>query len=44
MVGLSGFGLEVVERVQIELSPRSDRDRHYLETKKSRMGHLLEKV
>jgi len=44
IVGLSGFGLEVVERVQIEVPPRSERDRHYLETKKARMGHLLEEV
>ncbi len=44
IVGLSGFGLEVVERVRIELPPRGERDRVYLETKKSRMGHLLEDV
>lgn len=44
IVGLSGFGLEVVERVQIEIPPRFERDRYYLETKKLRMGHLLEKV
>lgn len=44
IVGLSGFGLEVVERVQIEIPPRGSRDKTYLETKKSRMGHLLEKV
>lgn len=44
IVGLSGFGLEVVERVQIEIPSRSLKDRAYLETKKARMGHLLEDV
>lgn len=44
IVGLSGFGLEVVERVPIEIPPRTERDRYYLETKKIRMGHLLEQV
>jgi 3,4-dihydroxy 2-butanone 4-phosphate synthase/GTP cyclohydrolase II len=39
--GLEGFGLEIVERVpiQIEANPHNI---HYLRTKKARMGHLLE--
>lgn len=44
IVGLSGFGLEIVERVPIDISPRTSKDRVYLETKKARMGHLLEEV
>jgi 3,4-dihydroxy 2-butanone 4-phosphate synthase/GTP cyclohydrolase II len=40
IVGLEGYGLEVVERVPIEMAPTS-RNRAYLETKRDRMGHLL---
>jgi 3,4-dihydroxy 2-butanone 4-phosphate synthase/GTP cyclohydrolase II len=39
--GLHGFGLEVVERVPIVIDP-NDTNRQYLETKQSKMGHLLE--
>jgi 3,4-dihydroxy 2-butanone 4-phosphate synthase/GTP cyclohydrolase II len=38
--GLDGYGLEVVERVPIEVSPNPENVR-YLETKRSRMGHQL---
>ena len=40
VVGLSGFGLEMVERVPILAEPR-DENRRYLETKQSKMGHML---
>ena len=40
---LSGFGLEIVERVAVEVAP-TDTSRAYLETKKRRMGHLLKMV
>jgi 3,4-dihydroxy 2-butanone 4-phosphate synthase/GTP cyclohydrolase II len=40
VVGLGGFGLEMVERVPIVAEPRSE-NRRYLETKQSKMGHLL---
>jgi 3,4-dihydroxy 2-butanone 4-phosphate synthase/GTP cyclohydrolase II len=40
---LRGFGLEVVERVQLEVPP-NDSSRLYLETKKHKMGHLLKMV
>ncbi len=43
IVGLNGYGLEVVERVPIEIPP-NDVNRAYLETKRDRMGHLLGKV
>lgn len=43
IVGISGYGLEVVERVPIVIEPRHEKDRRYLETKRSRMGHLLDK-
>ena len=39
-VGLSGYGLEIVERVPIEIPP-NDVNREYLRTKRDRMGHLL---
>jgi len=39
-VGLSGHGLEVVERVPLEIPP-NPRNIHYLRTKKTKMGHLL---
>ncbi len=39
-VGLEAYGLEIVENVPIEVSPNKY-DKHYLETKRDRMGHLL---
>ena len=41
IVGLEGYGLEVVERVPLEVSPRKENER-YLTTKKMKLGHLLE--
>ncbi|NLY75776.1 MAG: bifunctional 3,4-dihydroxy-2-butanone-4-phosphate synthase/GTP cyclohydrolase II [Firmicutes bacterium] len=41
LVGLSGHGLEIVERVPIQIKPRPT-NRFYLETKQKKMGHLLE--
>lgn len=38
--GLEGYGLEVVERVPIEVCP-VETNAHYLATKKSKLGHLL---
>jgi 3,4-dihydroxy 2-butanone 4-phosphate synthase/GTP cyclohydrolase II len=40
IVGLEGYGLEVVERVPIEM-PATHRNRAYLVTKRDKMGHLL---
>ncbi len=40
IVGLQGYGLEVVERIPIEIKP-SRRNLAYLKTKKKKMGHLL---
>ena len=40
VVGLTGLGVEIVDRVEIEVPP-NDENLDYLETKKSRMGHFL---
>ncbi len=42
-VAISGYGLEIVERVPLEVRP-TDRSRKYLEAKKNKMGHLLKLV
>jgi 3,4-dihydroxy 2-butanone 4-phosphate synthase/GTP cyclohydrolase II len=39
--GIQGFGLEVVDRVPLVTRP-NDTNRRYLETKQSKMGHLLD--
>jgi 3,4-dihydroxy 2-butanone 4-phosphate synthase/GTP cyclohydrolase II len=41
--GLEGFGLQIVERVPVHTIPHAD-NRRYLETKRDRMGHLLEQA
>ncbi|MDZ4853822.1 MAG: bifunctional 3,4-dihydroxy-2-butanone-4-phosphate synthase/GTP cyclohydrolase II [Nitrospirota bacterium] len=43
IVGIEGYGLQVVERVSIETQPRAA-NRKYLRTKKNKMGHILKKV
>ncbi len=42
-IGLSGYGLEIVENVPIEIQP-NEYDRFYMSTKKHRMGHTLHNV
>ena len=42
-IGLEGYGLEVIENVQIEVEP-NDYNQFYMHTKKERMGHTLKKV
>lgn len=39
--GLSGFGLEITERVPIQMDA-TDYDLFYLKTKRDRMGHILD--
>ncbi len=43
IIGLEGYGLEVVERVQIEIPPNQC-NLDYLKTKKSKLGHILYNV
>ncbi len=38
--GISGYGIEIVERVSIQMN-HNERNKFYLETKKEKMGHLL---
>jgi len=42
-IGLAGYGLEIVERVSIEIPPNK-RNIKYLKAKKEKMGHILEMV
>jgi 3,4-dihydroxy 2-butanone 4-phosphate synthase/GTP cyclohydrolase II len=40
IVGLTGYGLEIVERVPLEIRP-NDYNEQYLMTKRDKMGHLI---
>jgi 3,4-dihydroxy 2-butanone 4-phosphate synthase/GTP cyclohydrolase II len=42
-VGLEGYGLQIVERVPLEV-PAGEEARRYLKTKKEKLGHLLRRV
>ncbi|GBD11253.1 Riboflavin biosynthesis protein RibBA [bacterium HR23] len=41
VVGLHGYGLEIVERLPI-IAPANPENSHYLETKRIKLGHLLD--
>jgi len=43
IVGLEVYGLQMVERVPIEVSPRKDNIK-YLRTKRQKMGHMLKNI
>lgn len=43
VVGLDGYGLRIVERVPIQIPPNQV-NRFYLETKRDKMGHLLDEM
>lgn len=40
IVGLEGYGLEVIERVPLKISPTA-KNENYLKTKKEKLGHIL---
>ena len=41
LIGLEGHGLKIVDRKPIEVKP-NEKNRKYLETKKNKLGHLLD--
>jgi len=43
IVGLEGYGLEITRRVPLEI-PANKTNRKYLQTKKDKLGHLLEQI
>jgi 3,4-dihydroxy 2-butanone 4-phosphate synthase/GTP cyclohydrolase II len=43
VIGLAGYGLQIVERVPIEICA-SDNNRRYLTTKRDKLGHYLESL
>lgn len=40
IIGLSGYDLEVVERIPVEITPTNS-NQFYLETKRDKMGHMI---
>ncbi|HYZ03975.1 MAG TPA: GTP cyclohydrolase II, partial [Rubrobacter sp.] len=42
VVGLRGFGLEITQRVSIEMEPNGHNER-YLKTKREKLNHVFEK-
>src|SRR5919202_308106 len=42
VVGLQGFGLEIIERIPLEVEPNGENKR-YLQTKKEKLNHVFEK-
>jgi len=43
IVGLEGYGLEVVDRISVEIEPDPENLR-YLQTKKDKLGHMLDLI
>ncbi len=43
VVGLRGFGLEITERVPLEMEPNGYNDR-YLKTKREKLNHVFDKI
>jgi 3,4-dihydroxy 2-butanone 4-phosphate synthase/GTP cyclohydrolase II len=40
LIGLSGYGMKITERVPLVIKPGA-KNRKYLDTKKKKLGHLL---
>ena len=43
LIGLQGYGIDIVERVAIQ-APTTKSNKQYLKTKRDKMGHLLENL
>jgi len=43
MIGLEGYGINIVERVPIQAEP-TELNLKYLQTKREKLGHLLENL
>jgi len=43
IIGLDGYGLHIVERVSIEVSPKKD-NIQYLRTKQKKLGHMIKNI
>jgi len=43
IIGIHGYGLDIVERVPIEVAPRQSNIK-YLQTKQKKLGHFLNKI
>lgn len=40
VIGLNGYGLEIVERIPIEIKPNQNNEK-YLKTKRDKLGHII---
>ena len=43
VIGLEGYGLKIVERLPIQMAA-GENNRKYLQTKREKMGHLLDEI
>ncbi|HBR10581.1 bifunctional 3,4-dihydroxy-2-butanone-4-phosphate synthase/GTP cyclohydrolase II [Candidatus Bipolaricaulota bacterium] len=43
VVGLSGYGLKITAQIPLEVEP-TEYNRHYLQTKREKLGHKLQKI
>jgi 3,4-dihydroxy 2-butanone 4-phosphate synthase / GTP cyclohydrolase II len=41
--GLEGYGLKIVGRMSLQ-TPPTPQNKHYIETKRSKLGHMLDEV
>ena len=44
LAGLEGFGLEIKERVPLNMAEDNERLRPYLDAKREKLGHMIESV